>query len=874
MFQRQTRQPFPFRNIIVLFAIVLGFFWYVYSHMKHAPEPVKQVQEKEAGLEKRDSGLWPSEWFFLVREYPDYKTNVNTFTQAMSEAADAVSYRNGNPGFSAPWTVQGPGNIGGRVNTIKIHPTNPNIIYIGYSTGGVWKTTNGGASWTPIFDQQPFLAIGDIELDPQNPNIVYVGTGDPNIGGYPFIGDGLWKSPDGGQTWQHLGLTAQRIISKIVVHPTNPNIIYIAAMGLPFQRDNYRGLYKTTDGGQTWQQILFISNQAGVIDLQMAPNNPNVLYAAAWDRIRNNQESLVSGPDARIWKTTNGGTDWTMLSGGLPTSDRSRIGLDIDKQNPNHVVAIYAKTDLTYDKTYETFNAGQTWQPMDTTSIDPNFQSNFSWYFGKVFINPYNPQMILMCGVELWGSFDGGASWSRVSPEWWMYVVHADTHDVAFVNATTFLLATDGGLYRTSDSGANWDKIENNPITQLYRVAFSPFQPANYYGGAQDNGTSGSNKDSITNWPRIYGGDGFQPAFHPTDPNIFYCETQNGGMVVSLDGSANFFDATGGIDATDRRSWDMQYIFSHQDPEIMYTGTYRVYMKISHPGVWDTISPDLTNGVAGGERYHNITTLDDSPVNPALLYVGTSDGNVWHGNPTTQTWVNVSAGLPNRYVSCVKASALAAKRVFVSVTGYKDNDFTPHIYRSENQGANWTPVSGDLPNFAVNDLLILPGHQDSIIVAATDGGVYATINGGIHWERLGTGMPFVPVYDIEINPAKKTVFAGTFGRSIYSFPLDSLIHGGDVSTYTPPAIKSPEMHVLPSLVYDHAKIQVENLKPRESVDVIICDLNGRIVWHETFSGYQQQEKSIDVGSLTSGVYVAFARTNDNIWARQKFVIAH
>jgi photosystem II stability/assembly factor-like uncharacterized protein len=875
MFQRQARQAFPIRNIVVLAAAVLLFFLYIAQNLRKNDAPAKQ-ERQEAEAEKHDSSsLEPAEWFHIVREYPDFRPDIKTYAAAMKQAREGVASRNQNQGFSAPWTVQGPGNIGARVNAVKIHPTNPNIIYVGYSGGGLWKTVNGGQSWQPIFDQQNYLSIGAITLDPQNPNIVYVGTGDPNISILPFIGDGVWKSPDGGQTWQHLGLVDQRIITKIVINPSNSNILYASTMGLPFERNNKRGLYKSTNGGQTWQQSLFVSDQAGAIDLEMSPADPNVLYVAMWDRIRNNQESLVSGPNAKIWKTTDAGANWTVLGGGLPEDDQCRIGIDIDRNNANHIVAIYAGVDLSFNNIFESFDAGQSWQPMALQGLDPNFQSNFAWYFGKIWINPFDSNDIIANGVTQWRTNDGGDNWYQAVPDWWTYEVHADGHCVDFFDANTYLLGTDGGLYRTIDAGATWTKIENIPTTQFYRVAYNPFFPDWYYGGAQDNGTTAGNSSAVQDWPRLFGGDGFQAAFHPEDPNIYYFETQNGNIYGTYDGSGNFEDATLGIDPADRKSWDMQYFISANDPDYMYTGTYRVYQGVGHLPFWAPISEDLTDGVIFGDRFHTISTLGESTVNPDHLYVGTTDGNVWVGNPNTSSWTNITGNLPDRYVSSVKASPSEAERVFVSHTGYKANDFTPHIHRSDNAGASWTPISGDLPNFAVNDLLILPGHQDSVIFAGTDAGVYATLNGGAHWERLGAGMPQVPVYDIEFNFEKKTIFAGTHARSIYAFPLDSLKLGTDVSTFTPGGSKSAVMAVLPNLISagHTAKVVIDNLKSKQTADVILTDMNGRLIWQSQCKGYGRHELPLETQSLPAGVYVAFARTDGRVWAHQKIVVA-
>ncbi|GAB4497342.1 MAG: hypothetical protein OHK0019_30830 [Saprospiraceae bacterium] len=874
MFQRQSRKAFPARIILILAATALALLFFALKNLsknktENTPAPDEQIEEKE----KKEDGLRPAEWFFAVREYPNFRPDVDAYAQAMEQVATAAQQRGAYPGFSAPWTVQGPANIGARINTIKVHPTNPNIIYIGYSHGGVWKTTDGGANWLPIFDKQPFLAISDIELDPQNPSIVYVGTGDLNISGYPFIGDGIWKSPDGGQTWQHLGLEKQRIVAKIVIHPTNSNIIYAATMGLPFERNNDRGLYKTTNGGQSWQQILFVSDSTGIIDLEMSADNPDVLYAAGWDRIRNNQESTVSGMNARIWKTTNGGQNWTKLAGGLPEGPNSRVGLSISAGDSDYLVSVIVDTTLDIQGMYKTTDGGASWSALPLEGLELGFMGGFGWYFGKIYINPFDPNDIFVCGVELWRSTDGGQTWFQTTPPWWLYEVHADMHDMAFIDANTCLLATDGGLYKSSDNGYLWEKIENIPTSQFYRVAYNPFAPDWYYGGMQDNGTSGGNADIITEWPRLYGGDGFQALFHPTDPNIFYFETQNGNIAGTIDGGSFFESGDDGIEFSDRRHWDMQYIMSSHNPDIMYTGTYRIYQSFGHLPFWTPISEDLTDGVIFGPRYHTISTLHESPLNADLLYVGTSDGNVWRGNPSLFSWTNITSGLPDRYVSSVKASPTLSDRVFVAHTGYKSNDFTPHLHRSDNQGQTWTPISGDLPNLAINDIFILPGHQDSVLFVATDGGIYGTLNGGQHWERLGSGMPIVPVYDLEMNPVQRTLIAGTYARSIMTFPLDSLQIGDNVSTYNPGGIRPPALALTPNPVSVQAKLTLKNLAPKHLTEVFIADLSGRIVWQQQFKNIEKQEVLLDTQQFAPGVYVIFARTQGKVWGQQKCVVA-
>lgn len=872
MYLRQAALPVRMSFFLLLSGFSLLLFLY-----KGIPAKTPAYQAASASPpgtgEEKGGDLRPAEWFFAAREYPDFYPDINMYAQAIAQARYAAQQRGGAPGFSAPWTVQGPGNIGARVTTIKVHPINRDVIYIGYSHGGVWKTTDGGSSWFPVFDDQPFLAIGDIELDPQDPETVYVGTGDPDISGYPFIGDGVWKSTNGGQTWAHFGLENQRIISKIIVHPTNSGILYAAAMGLPFERNTDRGLYKTTDGGQSWQQVLFISDSTGVIDLVMAPGNPNVLYAAAWDRIRNNQESLVSGNNARIWKTEDGGATWAILNGGLPQDESSRIGLSIDALNDQHVAAIYAGSDLEFRGVFQTFDGGQTWQESPTSGLDPGFQGGFAWYFGKIFINPFDPMDIYICGVDLWRSTDGGQNWFQTTPQWWLYEVHADKHDMAFIDASTCLLATDGGLYESFDSGFTWTKIENIPTSQFYRVAYNPFVPDWYFGGMQDNGTSGGNAGNSNEWPRLFGGDGFQPLFHPENPDIFYFETQNGNIRGTTDGGASFEDATEGIDGDDRRHWDMPYIMSSHNSDLFYTGTYRVYLGFGHPPVWSPFSDDLTDGDIFGGRFHTISTLSDSPLDPDLLYVGTTDGNVWQGNPFAPQWANISAGLPDRYVSSVKASPSLPDRVYAAHTGYKSNDFTPHLHRSDDRGASWVAISGDLPNLAINDILILPGHQDSILFVGTDGGVFGTLDAGQHWERLGTGMPLVPVYDLDLNPERHTLIAGTYARSIMTFPLDSLQTGGNVSAPDPAGPDASHLTVAPNPAHTAAQVILDNLPAQYPTEIYLLDGSGRLMWQSRVGGETRTDIQIPVEQIPSGVYFVFARTNGTRWGQQKLIIS-
>lgn len=712
----------------------------------------------------------------LQRSFPDSKLDLRAFTEARYAARRTQLQKTASTRIeTTPWTIEGPSNISGRINAIAVDPNNDNVILIGAASGGIFKSTDGGTTWNPVFDDALFLAIGDITFEPGNSQVIWAGTGDPNITGYPFIGDGIYKSTDAGATWTNMGLTAQRIISRIVVDPVNPNNIYVGTMGLPFERNNNRGLYKSTDGGNSWAQSLFVANQAGIIDLQMDPTNPQVLYASSWDRIRTNQESVVSGPNAKVYKTADGGGNWAQMVGGLPTSGNfGRVNLAMDPNNPNTVYANYVGTNQQVSDIYKTTTGGTVWAPIDIQNLDPWALGGFGWYFGNIFLNPYRSTDLYLHGIDLHRTTNDGTSWNVVDPDWWIFDLHADKHDMHFFSANEYLLATDGGLYRTTDDGANWTGPALIPDAQFYRVAANPHIPGTYYGGLQDNGTVSGNAATIGNWTRLYGADGFQPAFTSNSQEMI-AEWQGGGLVYSTDGGNNFNDFRNGIDPSDRTNWDAPIIVSPTNSSTQWTGTYRVYRNTqglpSHN--WQSMSGDLTDGNIFGSNFHTISTLSESPLDASLVYAGTSDGNVHRTTDGGQNWTSITTGVPKRYITSVKASPHDADEVLLTVSGYKYNEFIPHVLRSTNRGNSWTDVSGDLPQMAVNDALFMDS-SDSTWVVATDGGVYVTHNWGMNWTRVGSNLPFVAVYDMDWDVPGGNLIVGTHGRSMLSFPIDSL----------------------------------------------------------------------------------------------------
>ncbi len=805
--------------------------------------------------------LKPGDEYYLSRNYPAGDEGQSTYKFAVTKAKYyAKKYRNQN----TPWRMEGPHNIGGRINSIAIDPNNSNTIYTATPAAGIFKTTNGGQTWSQQFTQESTLAIGVLAMDPNNSNILYAGTGDKALSSFTYLGDGLYKTIDAGQTWTNIGLSNVGVISKIVVDPNNPNTIYVGTMGNIYAQNNDRGLYKTTDGGANWSQILFIATDGGIGDLIMHPTNFDTLYATGRNRIRTNAVSITTGPDAKIFRTYNGGQTWDTLTNGLPSSLQCKISLAQSKSNPNIIYAVYCDTSLNYGGTYRSTDGGNTWSVRNTFSTDISF-GGFGWYFGEIRVAPTNPNKLYIMGVELSTSNNGGSTWTLGAPPWFTYDVHADKHDLKFINNsnTDFLLATDGGIYKTTVGGgqnaSDWTNLTNMPITQFYEVGYYPTDSTNYYGGAQDNGTQyGSSANGINNWLRYFGGDGFKPAFDPTDSNYLYVETQRGNIYGTDNQGLNWNNITSSLVATDRMNWNTPYILSHANPKHMYTGSYRMYKNTFLPyDSWTAISNDLTDGINNSN--HTISAIDQSTINTQILYAGTSDANLWVTLNEGTNWTKIDNGMPDRYVSSFKASPNIVSNAFVSYWGYRDNDTTAHIYFTNNYGSTWTSIaSNDLPNFAINDIWILPDGTDSSIIIANDGGVYSTVNRGGKWSRVGSNMPIIPVYDLDLNVGQNRLIAGTFAMGIQTIPLDSVFNGPPkiINTSTTNINKS-ELSVYPNPTANYFRIK--GIKSEATVSVY--NLNGLKIKEQNV---HSENSKIDISTLASGLYLVQVNSSNII----------
>ena len=748
--------------------------------------------------------LKPNDWFFNQRAYPSGKINYEIFINAIKE----VQQTKKEAKDSTTWQFAGPTNTGGRLSDVEVHPDDPDIIFLGAASGGIFKSVTGGNYWYPVFDNALSLSIGDIAIAASNPDILYAGTGEANAGGgsQTYEGVGIYKSMDGGENWEFAGLPYSRNIGRVAVHPSNSDIVYAAAMGNLFGDSPDRGIYKSTDGGESWQQSLFISDSTGGIDLVIDPLSPEIIYAAMWERVRRPNRRSYGGPTCGLFKSTNGGDSWAELSNGLPSpgDNMGRIGLSISNSNPDILYAVFADKTGYFEGVYKTMNGGGQWVQTNDGSLNNSFQS-FGWWFGRIKVDPVNPDIAYVIGFDLYKTSNGGNSWSNISSN----SVHVDQHEICIYpeNNNRLFLAGDGGFYKSFNGGNSWTWVNNIPITQFYTCEIDEQFPERLYGGTQDNGTNRTLTGAIDNWEFIYGGDGFYVLVNPINNNYIFAEYQYGNLARSVNGGISFSSAMNGINTSDRMNWNTPVVFDPTNPEVLYYGSNRMYKSTDNAGSWSSISTDLTNGPGINLSYGTITTISVSAVNPELVYVGTDDGNVWIRATNGMGWEYLSAGLPDRWVTRVVADPVEENTVYVTFSGYRWDEFQPHVFRSEDKGANWEDISSNLPEVPVNDLIVDPEDND-VLYLATDVGVFVSYSIGESWELMGTNLPNVPVTDLDLhNPTRKLV-AATFGRSMYTYNLfQDTVQTSVTKVYIDPDIK---IHLFPNPWTDNLSVQVQS----------------------------------------------------------------
>ena len=785
--------------------------------------------------EEKKDGKYPFDFMFMQRAYPSGEITTSAYSEAIQWKRQSANRNIANE----VWQFSGPLNIGGRITDIEIPSTQPDVYYVGAASGGIFKTVNGGTDWAPIFDEQQMLSIGDIEISKSNNNLIYVGTGEVNAGGGSLVydGDGIHKSTDGGTTWQSKGLPDIGSVGKIVLDPNNDNTAFVGAMGPLFRNSANRGVYKTINGGDSWQQVLFVSDSTGVVDMAIHPTDGNIVYAASWERIRRPNKRQYGGITSGIYRTTDGGSNWTELTNGLPSiaSQKGRIGMDISQSNPNVLYARYADASGNIQGVYKTTNGGDSWTAVNSSQLT---DVGFHWWFGGIFIDPTDENVLYNVDFEVQKSTNGGTSWNSVFTN-----AHVDQHAIAF-NASVageVLLGNDGGLYYSNNGGSSAIKDLKLPITQFNRM-FVDAQNANkIYGGAQDNSTSRTQSGGLSDWNIIYGGDGFQTLVDPTNTNVIYALYQYGSLGKSTNNGGSFSNATNGISSGDRKNWDTPIAFDPNNSQILYFGANRLYKTTNAAGNWNAISPDLTNGPhTGNLTFGTITTISVSQFNSQVIFVGTDDGKAWVTQDGGSNWTDISAGVPNRWVTKILASKENPNTVYLTLSGYRFGEDVGHVYKSVDFGNSWVDISTSLPDIPVNDI-----EQDIFgnLFIGTDVGVLASKDEGINWSVLGENMPSAVVSDLFLHEGSQFMYAATFGRSIYKIDISGNILNTDGNLFT------SEVKVFPNPASETVTIFLKNASERTSL--MVYDVMGRLIKQHLFD---KGQFNLSIENLQRGIY--------------------
>lgn len=719
----------------------------------------------------------------------------------------------------------GPALTSGRISDLAVDPDNPSTYYVAVSSGGVWKTVNAGTTFKPIFDSQASYSTGCVTLDHNNKNIVWVGSGENNNQRSVAYGDGVYKSMDGGNSWKNMGLKTSEHISKIIVHPDNSDIVWVAAVGPLWSNGGERGVYMTTDGGENWKAVLTIDQYTGIADMIIDPSNPDVLYAAAHQRARHVFTYIGGGPGSTIYKSTDGGLTWDKAANGLPGGDLGRIGLSVSPADPSKVYAILEAQDGK-SGVYRTTDGGASWHKRGGHVTSGN-------YYQEIISDPVNPDVIYSMDTWMSKSTDGGKTFNRVGE----ITKHVDNHCVWVDPSNTqhWLVGCDGGIYETWDAAATWDYKANLPLTQFYKVAVDNDEPFyNIYGGTQDNNSMGGPSRTNTNhgirnsdWYITHGGDGFESQVDPENPDIVYSQSQY-GVLVRYDRKSG---EEVGIQPKERKgedgyrwNWDAPLQVSSHESGRLYFAANKVFRSDDYGNSWEVISDDLTQQINRNELrimdkvwgietiaknrstspYGTIVALSESTLDKDLIVIGTDDGLIQVTTDGGANWRKVSniSGVPNNsYINAVYCSKHDENVIFAAVNHHKYGDFKPYLLKSTNQGQTWQSISSNLPDRG-SVYSIEQDHVDSdLLFCGTEFGVFFSPNGGQRWRQLKSGVPTIAVRDIAIQERENDLVLGTFGRGFYVLDDYSVLrnlNGGKMSD------EAQLFAVRPSLQFEQA----------------------------------------------------------------------
>ncbi|MFZ9980705.1 MAG: WD40/YVTN/BNR-like repeat-containing protein [Cyclobacteriaceae bacterium] len=679
----------------------------------------------------------------------------------------------------------GPALMSGRITDVELHPANDRVIYIGTAGGGVWKSNNGGATFNPIFDEYN-QSIGAVEIDPSNPDqVVWAGTGEVWTRNSVAFGDGIYRSGDGGTTWKKMGLEKSERIAGIQVNPKNPNEVYAGVLGALWSDSDERGVYKTTDGGQTWNKILFVDKMTGCSDLLMDPTNPEVIYAAFWEFRRSPWSFNSGGANSALFKSTDGGKTWNKIHNGFPKGKLGRIAVAVAPSQPS---TLYAVIESEQDKDkglYRSDDSGASWKQLNNDFeivVRP-------FYFSRITVDPRNPDVVVKAGLSGSISRDGGKTFKNLG------FMHSDIHDVVFDihNSDRMYAATDGGVYRSWDGGTTMEMVENIPVSQFYQVSVDNDEPYNVYGGLQDNGSwVGPSRSpggvEASDWKRVGVGDGYRVLRHPTK-KLIYSEMQGAENVWRFDPEKDQAKSIQPLAAKGdpklRFNWNSPMAVSKHQPDRFYMGSQFVHRSEDMGETWVKISPDLTTNDpkkmnqedsgglsrdnSGAENHCTIFTITESPLDENVIWAGTDDGNVQITRDGGKTWTNVVANVPgvpkNTLVHHIEASVFDKGTAYVTFEGHMTGDFNPYVYKTTDYGVTWkslvTPDLGSLVRNIQEDY-----ENQNILYLGAEDGLYITIDGAKTWLKFTNNMPSVPVHFIDLHAKTNDLVLGTHGRGV------------------------------------------------------------------------------------------------------------
>jgi photosystem II stability/assembly factor-like uncharacterized protein len=821
---------------------------------------------------------------FSIHGQPSSENDVLNSYEARKKLAESSILK------SYPVRNIGPTVQGGRIVDIDVYLKDPKHFYVAYASGGIFKTINNGITFEPVFDNSDMMGIGDFVLSQSDPNIIYVGTGEKNSSRSSYAGSGVYKTLDGGKSWTHLGLTNTQHISRVLIDPKDNNTVWVASIGALYTNNADRGVFKSTDGGKSWKKTLFVNDSTGVIDLVVNPKNPKQLFASAWERSRKSWQFKGNGEGSAIYKSEDGGDTWTKSSNGFPSGKNvGRIGLKMSPSNPSILYAILdnqqevedKKTEKKDDKLkieafktmskedfdkldnkkldeflkdngfpkkytaegvkrevregkylpkdiseyfggdananlfntkisgaemYRSTDGGSSWKKMNSYDLDGVFYT-YGYYFAEMEIASDNPDLIYIYGVPLLKSKDGGVTWHRIDTVRGEYAIHVD-HHALWSNPNDskhLLLGNDGGLYQSYDEGANWRHINNMSVGQFYTVNVDMETPYNVYGGLQDNGVLRGSSRSVPNetkhWEELFGGDGMYVAPDPRNSKLVYTGFQFGNYYrLELDKSKTTkITPQHSIGEKPLRwNWRTPLFLSKHNPDIVYIASNKVHRSFNKGESWEVISPDLTTDIKQGNvPFSTISTLSESTLKFGLLYAGTDDGNVWVSKNGGGEWISISAGLPQKkWISSISPSPHDEGTVFISLNGYRNDDFRTYLFMSSDFGKTWTNVKGNLPESVANVIIQDPSNA-KVLYCGLDNGTYVSLDNGKNW-TLFNKMLNVASYDMMVHPRDNELVVATHGRSMFIAdvkPLQSLASAGTdrgVMAFEPEAVRFNE----------------------------------------------------------------------------------